>query len=836
MRETFRLIQNSSGLNTRGTRLLAHLVAALIWSLAPSLVLANPSDLGNLVGYECRSEGVKIKADQGTLLVTPLIGGAIRVQLCNKETCPPTNEPYSLQKGALNPAPFSLKEEPGALWLSFEGHGVSIETSPVRLAFLGKTGDTLARELKPLRFEPAQTGLSAWLTMALPDNTHIYGLGEKTGPLDRVGQSYTLWNIDNFAYAPDSDPLYLSCPFFVALKGQEAYGMFFENPSKMHFDFGASDPGQVVVSQDGGNLIYYVLFGPSIPEVVRRYALLTGTSPMPPIWALGHAYSFRYSDRPAEDIPRAALAAKQAGFPLDTLWMDTWSMEGFKSFTIGIPNFPELVQKLKGMGVHLVNIVDPLIEADEEYRVFSEGMAIDAFVKRKDGSLYTGMSPVAQLEGLDKAYVLPDFTRQDVRAWWGGLFQGQLDLGIEGFWHDLNEPTVVNSLEEWLVNYPKTPTEDVVFGGEDGRNGLLHSQVHNTYGLLMARASYEGLKRLQAPKRPFLVSRSGFSGIQRYAWVWTGDNVASFSHLALAHRMFLGMGLSGIPFAGADIGGFVPEEWPELTVRWYQASALTPLFRKHKSNPLGYDHGPWTLSEPYLSAAREAILLRYELLPYLYTCVYLSSKKGDPVLRPLVYAYQDDETTYQLDDAFLVGENMLVAPVLKAGTKERRVYLPRGLWYDKANKAPLKGPAWLDVPAPLNRLPVFIKAGSVIPRARLDPPVAASSPKGTLLLDVYPQDDGKARESFVYLDDGLSVGSPSALFRFLLQRQEQGLVLGVGKEGDYRGVDTFEVRVYGIMPARVLKDGNPLPFRLEEGSAVFSIGAEPCKVEVLNGP
>jgi alpha-glucosidase len=815
------------------------LMAFCLFVLGPTLAWADPLSLGRLVEYSSSSEGLEVEAEGGRLFVAPLDNATVCVRVAPKNPNPAQSVKLPTSRTPKGPSSYRLEEGLETLKLFFGDFGVEIQKNPIRVGFVGRGGDVLFKEMEPLTFGPApeNQGFKAELALSLSKDTHVYGLGEKTGPLDKSGLAYTNWNLDNFGYGLLTDPLYLSCPFFIALKGIEAFGFFLDNPARVQFDFGAHTPGRTVISQECGDIVYYVFFGPSIPEVARRYAELTGKSPMPPLWALGHSYAFRYSDQPKEDILKAAQNAKSAGFPLDSIWMDTYAMEDLKSFTVNIPDFNRLAAQLEAQGVRLVNIVDPLIEADENYAVFQEGMAMDAFVKRKDGSVYTGMSPLAQDEGMDKRYVLPDFTRKDVRLWWGGLFQGLLDSGIEGFWHDLNEPTIVNSLEEWSVNYPKTLQDDAVFGGEDGQKNLSHTLVHNAYGLLMCRASFEGLERLMGTKRPFLVSRSGFSGIQRYAWVWTGDNVSSFEHLGLANRIFLGLGLSGIPFAGADIGGFVPLEWPELTVRWYQAAVLTPLFRKHKSNPLGYDHGPWTLPEPYLSAARKAIFQRYELLPYLYTCVYAASKTGEPVLRPLVYAYQDDETTHRLDDEYLAGESVLIAPVLESGELQRRVYLPDGVWYDASSKKPIRGPSWIYVPAPLDRLPMFIKAGSIIPKARLEGvPSSSIMPQGTLLLDVYPPEDGKEAESWLYLDDGVHTDSPSALFRFSLRRQGQEVSLDIEREGDYQGVATFDVKVFGLAPKRILKDGGPVPFNQDDEGAMFSIEAKALKLEVLSEP
>jgi alpha-glucosidase len=227
--------------------------------------------------------------------------------------------------------------------------------------------------------------------------------------------------------------------------------------------------------------------------------------------------------------------------------------------------------------------------------------------------------------------------------------------------------------------------------------------------------------------------------------------------------------------------------------------------------------------------------MRYELLPYLYTLTYLSSKTGEPILRPLVYAYQDDETTHRMGDEYLAGEDILVAPILDQMALMRRVYLPKGHWYDAFSKKPIQGPCWLDIPAPLDRLPMFIKAGSVIPKAKITDPSRALAPSGTILLEVYPKDDAETADSWLYLDDGLHRDPPYALFRFSVHGNTNGTVaIAIHKEGDYQGVETFTMKVYGKALRRVLQDGRPIPFEQGEDFSLFSVRAEPLKLELLD--
>jgi alpha-glucosidase len=526
----------------------------------------------------------------------------------------------------------------------------------------------------------------------------------------------------------------------------------------------------------------------------------------------------RYSYYPDTQVLEVVKRARQERLPTDAVWLDIHYMDGFRAFTWDKSRFPDLsalTRQIHGLDMKVVSMIDPGIKADPVYTVFQEGIERDAFLKYPDGGLYIGKVWPGNC-------VFPDFSRKDVREWWGGLYRGLVDAGVDGFWNDMNEPAVFDVPS-------KTMDDEVVF--DDSGLKSSHRKMHNVYGLLMTKASFEGLQRIQDPKRPFLLSRSGFSGIQRYAAVWTGDNTSSFEHLRLQGPMFMNMGLSGVSFVGSDIGGFEGSPGPELLVRWYEASALIPLMRNH-TNRGTYDQEPWVYGEPYTELIRKAIGLRYRLLPYLYSCFYEASIKGKPILRPLVYAYPDDPTTYNLDDTFLVGDDILVAPVLDQGALGRYVYLPHGAWYDFQSKATLQGPQLLYAQAPLGTLPLFIKEGSVLPTQQEDKQ-AASIESEALTLEIYPPLQTQKGESSLYVDEGLVRNDPHALFDFRIEKTPRGFSLTILKEGTYDSPKNFLLKLFSETLASAQFDGKPIEVLRTDGVNELKIPAKSGRLDLF---
>lgn len=526
------------------------------------------------------------------------------------------------------------------------------------------------------------------------------GLGEKTGNLDRRGQVYTNWNTDQFGYHNGTDPLYASFPFYLGVVSGHSYGLFLDNSSRTEFNFGASSERYSYFRSEQGGLDYYLFYGgaQNLAPIVQQYTALTGRSPLPPKWALGFQQC-RYSYFPDTEVSRVAATFREKDLPADVLYLDIHYMQDYKVFTWHEERFakPEhLLEQLHQEGFEVVTIVDPGVKVEDDYDIYESGKAQDVFVKYLDGQPYEG----GVWPGICH---FPDFTAARVREWWGQQFGTLVKPGVRGFWNDMNEPAV------WGNSFP-----DVTRFERDGEGGT-HKNTHNVYGLQMARATYEGARRHMPKERPFVLTRSAFSGIQNYAALWTGDNVANEEHLFLGTRLINSLGLTGVWFCGNDIGGFIGDVSADVFVRWLQVGAFSPFFRCH-SMVNSRSAEPWTFGESATEIARNYIKLRYRIMPYLYSEVQRACNSGIPVHKPLAFNYPQDALCYhpQYQNQFLIGDSWLVVPC-SPGQQFTRLYLPKGQWYDLYNDALLEGEQELVYETPLYKLPIFVKAGAVLP-------------------------------------------------------------------------------------------------------------------------
>ncbi|MFH1009790.1 MAG: TIM-barrel domain-containing protein, partial [bacterium] len=553
-------------------------------------------------------------------------------------------------------------------------------------------------------------------------------------------------NDDYPGYDDRTDPLYESIPFFIGLRAGNAYGIFFNNSYRTTFNMGAGNRRYSSFAAEQGNLDYFFIYGPEISRVVETYTQFTGRAPLPPMWSLGYQQC-RYSYYPASEVLRVAKTFREKNIPADVIYLDIHYMDDFRLFTFHPERFPKpraLMSELEDMGFKVVTIIDPGVKVDTIYRVAREGLEGDHFVRYPDGDLYVG-------EVWPGPSYFPDFSREQTRDWWAGLLSEFLDIGVDGFWNDMNEPAV------WGKAFP----HEVIFY-DDGRLSN-QKKMHNLYGFLMCRAAAEGLKHLHPEERQFLLTRAGFAGIQRYSAMWTGDNMASEEHLELGIRMMLGMGLSGVPFVGMDVGGFMGTPSPELFARWMQVGALSPLFRNHTAfNTRNQE--PWAFGEDVERISREAIEMRYRFLPYFYSLFYEASQTGAPLWRPLFWYDTDDEQVYDwaYQHQFFVGEKVLAAPVTREGQHVKKVYLPEGRWLDANTEELYEGKQAVYVDAPLDRLPLFLREGAIIP-SREPAQFVDEKPLTKLILDIFPS---AQLDTFQYYeDDGKSLDYQKGISR-----------------------------------------------------------------------
>jgi len=595
----------------------------------------------------------------------------------------------------------------------------------------------------------------------LPTDEHFYGLGEKTGPLDKRGQALQMWTTDPLYpksnYTTTADPIYQAVPFVIGLRKGKAYGLYLNSTFRTHFDMGKTLGTELSLRTEGGDLDYFFIHGPSVAGVVRAYTGLVGRHPLPPLWSLGY-HQCRWSYYPESVVRKITTELRKRKIPCDGFWLDIDYMRGFRSFTWDKTRFPDpkkLLSDLSQQGFKVTAIIDPGIKHDPSggYKVYSEGVSKGHFVTMPNKSVFVGKVWPGKA-------VFPDFTRQATRAWWSGLVKEFAGAGLRGVWIDMNEPVTWDP-----AGFPL----DTVFDGE-GKGVTDHREARNVYALLMARATRKGLQQATPKGRPFVLTRAGFAGIQRYSVVWTGDMESSWAHLGMAPAMLMNMGLSGIAIAGTDVGGFSGNPGAELFVRWMQLGAISPFFRTHVSSGSPQQE-PWSFGTEAEKISRAHIELRYRLLPYIYSLVRQASAKGDPVLRPLLYEFAADEKPYKLSDQLMLGPFVMVAPVLHATRKTRAAYLPAGAWFDHWTGAVFAGPGPASVPAPLSRLPLLVRAGAIVPSTEVRQYVGAGAPAQTLTLDLYPV-KGQGPTSFtLYRDDGETQAFKQGAF------QELGLTL-----------------------------------------------------------
>lgn len=761
---------------------------------------------GAVRSWQAQGRTLTIACDNADLQLTALAPDIVRVRLRPDRQFPPPFS-YALARGDEDwpPLAVSVQETDDAIAMSTGALTVEIRRTDAAVRFTAPDGRTLDADAEPMSWAGEKVALSR----ALPPDAHVYGFGEKALPLDKRGYRVRLYNFDCNGYGPGDDPLYMSIPFYMVLRGGLACGVFLDNSYEATADVGASRADRLRVEAEGGELRYYFFAGPAPADVLRQYTDLTGRMELPPLWAVGY-HQNRWSYYPDARVREIAREFRRRRIPCDAIHLDIHYMDGYRCFTWHPERFPDpsgLVRYLHERGFKVVGMVDPGIKADHRYEVCRTGLARDVFCKYPDGSLFKG--PV--WPGL---CYFPDFSKPDARAWWGEQYKALLDVGLDGFWNDMNEPAIFGA-------GPETMPDCVRFDW-DGR-GADFREAHNVYGLLMVRGSCEGLRRLRPERRTLVISRSGWAGLQRYGSHWTGDNRSDWPSMANVIPMVLTLGLSGVAFTGPDTGGFSGSPSPELLVRWNQLSVFTPFFRNHTA-VWTKDQEPWVHGEPYESLNRAAIELRYRMLPYIYTAFWQCSQTGLPMMRPLFLAFPNDPATYGMEDEFLFGDALLVAPVLEEGAAGRRVYLPAGRWYDFWSGQAHEGPTTVAVDAPLDRLPLFARAGSVIPTWPVMQYVGERAPD-PLTLHIFPGEG----ESLLYEDEGEGWAHKQGVFRLsrlVVERTGQGWTVRWHREGAFRpAYSSVEVVIHGLAACpEVRVDGRAVECAWEDGVARVAAG------------
>jgi alpha-glucosidase len=656
-----------------------------------------------------------------------------------------------------------------------------------------------------------------------PDDA-IYGLGEKTGSHNRKRRDFTLWNTDvldpvataefTAGRSPDDpradpvsvefDPYYVSIPFFYHQShptGTMA-GSFVDNGYRATYDF--SEAEEYAIRFEGGQYTEYIFAGPEMADILSAYTWLTGRTAIPPLWSLGY-HQCRWFDYTQEAVEALAQRHRDHDVPCDALWLDIEYMDGYRVFTWDAGKFPDpagMLARLAASGFRVITIIDPGVKREPGYWVFDEAVERDVLCRTEGGDIYVGQVWPGET-------VFPDFATEDARSWWGELNAAHVKSGLAGIWNDMNEPAT-GVIPPGRMRFDR------------GRHS--HERHHNQYALLMAMGTTAGLRDAMPDLRTFVLSRAGFAGIQRYAANWMGDNLSRWDHLWLSIPMAMGFGVSGQAFVGADVGGFHGHSNAELFLRWMQYGTLTPFCRNH-SEIGNVDQYAWTWGDAVLRVVRDAIDLRYRLLPYIYAAFVRASETGAPVQRPLVFDHQYDPAVRDINDQYLFGPDLIVAPVVAAAQTARHVYLPAGDWYDWHTDELAGGGRYALAATPMDRIPIYARGGAIIPMWPEAPASTAGHHPSVMELHLFvPTADG-AHESILQEDDGLTTAAlDGARYRttFTLTRRGAAVTVEARVQGDGYpefARQAFHLAVHGARPTTIVLDGEQVD-RSDDGFVI----------------
>jgi len=690
------------------------------------------------------AQGVSLASKAGRVEVTVLAPDLIRLRATREKTF--TEVSYAVVPVTRAEVPMTLRERKQDLELRTEKFIFQIDKAKGSWRVTDENGWIVLNSVGAIE-HAKKTGFT--VRLGLEEKERILGLGECTGPLNKRGLIRDFWNIDVLGHASCMHPalrsLYIAIPFGIGWRQGRAFGVFWDNPGRQSWDLGCTTHDQWQMKTATGELDIYLFLGPGLPQVVNRFSELTGRMPLPPKWALGYHQS-RYGYPSRKRIEEVARTMRRKKIPCDVIHLDIPHMDGYRVFTWGktFPKPAEMVKQLRRKGFKLTAILDPGVKIDRKFPVYQRGRRFDVFVKDTHGKevvakVWPGKS------------VFPDFFQIDVRNWWGEEQSALSEIGIAGFWNDMSEPSNFDLPGKTLPCSAHHHTTDGV---------KTHGEIHNAYGQCMTQATYDGMLMAAPEKRPFVLSRGGYAGIQRYAAISTGDNSSTWENLTETIPMLLNLSLSGVPFCGADVGGFLENASGEILARWMQLAVFTPYFRNHTNNE-SRDQEPWAFGPEVEDICRRYIQLRYQLLPYLYCLFAEAQRTGAPVMRPLVWHYPQDPIAAACGDQYMAGADVLVAPVLQPGVVARSVYLPRGTWFSFWNGEAFEGGQHILVQAPLDMLPVFVRAGTVLPFGPVQQYVGEVT-EPYQVLHIWPGGNGVLEW---YEDDGISNGYLSGQYQ-----------------------------------------------------------------------
>jgi alpha-glucosidase len=803
--------------------ILMTLLSAAIWAQPPA---SGPHTLGSVSSVTLLPNGIRIETSSGGVeQITALRDSVLRVRASDGSKLPEDASWAVSEQNRGSSVPVAREDSADSIGFRTADLHIAVRRSDLRLTVRDQQGKILLEDGAPMRFE----GSSFRIVESMPADEHFFGLGDKTGPLDRRGHAYTMWNTDAYRFQESTDPIYKSIPFFMTYRAGVATGVFLDNTWRSSFDFGKRSPSSYSFGAVAGPVDYYIFPGPSPRQVVKTYAWLTGKPPLPPLWMLGFQQS-RYSYTPQSRLIEIADRLRSDRIPADALYLDIDYQDRHRPFTVNTKAFPDLpgaLARLHSMHFHVVAITDLHIAdaPNQGYAPYDSGMAGDHFLHRPDGSVYVGSVWPGPA-------VFPDFTQAATRAWWGALYKPFVAMGLDGFWNDMNEPSVFNTLTGTI---PLDVLHRIDEPGFKTRTAT-HAEIHNVYGMENSRATYDGLRRIKPGVRPFVLTRATYAGGQRYAATWTGDNSSTWNHLRMTTPMLESLGLSGFSFSGADVGGFAGTPPTDLLTKWIEVAAFQPIDRDHTEKGTG-DQEPWVGGAAQEDIRRRYIEERYRLLPYLYTLAEETARTGLPMMRPLFLDYPDaaaDKHPIDIDPGveseFLLGHDLLIAPSPYPEEPDAyTVEFPSADWYDFWTGERVPPPAPASDPDPnapqaasdhvplstrvhptLDALPVYVRAGAIVP---IQPLVqsTAETPRGPLTLRIYAGADCRGS---LYTDDGESFRFERGSYlkmNFACAVEDNGFRITISKrEGSFvPWWKDLRLEIYGWAPSRgiVLEDG-----------------------------
>ncbi len=698
--------------------------------------------IGDVQRAEKFQDGIELTAGAAKVRVTQVYNGVVRVRVAPDGHFP-KDASWAQVETAMDhkSIPVEIHDDKNEVKMTVGNVRVSIRKSPLLINFSDATGTVYLADEPSLPM--AWNGKRVHVWKKMPADENYFGLGDKAGPMNRRNRAFTNWNTDEFGWQESTDPLYKTIPFFIGLRDGLAYGLFFDNTYRSVFDFGKESRDYFSFGAEGGELNYYFIAGPDPKKIVEEYTGMTGRSPLPPLWTLGYQQS-RYSYYPESRAREIVKTLREKKIPADAIYFDIDYQQGNAPFTINreyFPTFEKMIADFRAQGMHTILITDLHIKKDPNhgYVPYDSGMKNDAFVKNPDGSVFVGTVWPGDS-------VFPDFTLTRVRDWWGGLYKDFVRMGVAGFWNDMNEPAL-------FLRADKTMPLDTVHRLDDGTT-LDHRAIHNAYGMQNVRATYDGLRKLQANERPFVLTRAAYSGAQRYAATWTGDNSSTWNHLKMSTPMLLSMGISGFPLIGDDIGGFAGSPTADLLTRWFEVGALNPIYRDHTAKGTA-DQEPWVHGPEHEAIRRKYIELRYVLMPYLYTGIEEASRTGLPLMRPVFLEYPQASDHYGNNRDFLFGRDFFVAPITTEMVDAEEISLPPGDWYDFWTNTKLSSKEKFSLHPRLDEMPLYVRAGAIVP---MQPLVQSTEekPNGPLELRVYLPNSASNSDcrGTLYQDDG----------------------------------------------------------------------------------